>query len=314
MSFAERGDRHSSPPVPHSLLRSFLVVKETGMRLRQCGVVCGLITLVVLVIVAGCGSGRVVLPIAIDPANNPPHNVQSMNGHEQAVRGISAILVKDLGLPVPEKVTVFVYSTRQVFEQGLIQDANVSPARAAELSDFAIGVGKRRQLLLNDEAYHEKGREWLRLIAHELAHVSQIELAQGEGRAEQWLAEGMAEWVAFTVLERLGLDTVPQRHRAAAAGIRNHAALVAARLDLETLGSPRGFTIRHLKEGSLPTYQLAFLMAEYLIERDGLERVVEYFSAFAKSQNRHLNFERAFGQSIDQFEREILNHLKTVVR
>ena len=107
---------------------------------------------------------------------------------------------------------------------------------------------------------------------------------------------------------------MPQRRRVAAAGIKNHAALVAARLDLETLGSPRGFTVRHLKEGSLPTYQLAFLMADYLIERDGLGRVVEYFSAFAKSQNRHLNFERAFGQSIDQFEREILSHLKTVVR
>src|SRR5215470_9893839 len=284
------------------------------MRLRQCGVVCGFITLFLLVVVAGCGSGRVVLPISIDPGLIPPHSVTGLTTHEQAVRGIAAILVKDLGLPVPEQVTVYVYASREVFEQGLVQDANVSPARAAELSDFAIGVGKRRQLLLNDEAYHEKGREWLRLIAHELAHVSQIELAQGEGRAEQWLAEGMAEWVAFTVLERLNLDTVPHRHRVAAAGIRNHAALVAARLDLETLGSPRGFTVRHLKEGSLPTYQLAFLMADYLIDRDGLGGVIDYFRAFSKSQNRHVNFERAFKQSIDQFEQEILTHLKMVVQ
>jgi hypothetical protein len=285
------------------------------VRLRQCGVVCGLVTLVLLVVVAGCGSGRVVLPINIDPmALTPPHSVDGLTTHERAVRGISAILVKELGLPVPDQVTVYVYSTREVFEQGLIHDANVSPTRAAELSDFAIGVGKRRQLLLNDEAYQQRGREWFRLIAHELAHVSQIELAQGEGRAEQWLAEGMAEWVAFTVLERMGLDTVQHRRRLAASGIRNHAALVAARLDLETLGSPRGFTVRHLKEGSLPTYQLAFLMADYLIERDGFGRVVEYFRAFGKSQNRHANFERAFKQSIDQFEQEILGHLKMVVQ
>jgi hypothetical protein len=243
-----------------------------------------------------------------------PHGVEGLTTHEQAVRGISAILVKDLGLPVPEQVTVYVYASREVFQQGLIQDANVSPSRAAELSDFAIGVGKRRQLLLNDEAYQQRGREWFRLIAHELAHVSQIELAQGEGRAEQWLAEGMAEWVAFTVLEHLSLDTVQHRRRVASSGIRNHAALLAARLDLETLGSPRGFTVRHLKEGSLPTYQLAFLMADYLIERDGLGRVVDYFRAFAKSQNRHANFERAFKQSIDQFEQEILGHLKMVVQ
>jgi len=89
---------------------------------------------------------------------------------------------------------------------------------------------------------------------------------------------------------------------------------VAARLDLETLGNPRGFTVRHLKEGSLPTYQLAFLMADYLIERDGFERVVAYFKSFEGRQDRHANFRNTFGQSLDQFEREVLAHLKTVVR
>jgi hypothetical protein len=119
--------------------------------------------------------------------------------------------------------------------------------------------------------------------------------------------------VAFTVLERLGLDTVSKRRELARLGIRNHAALVAARLDLDTLGSPRGFTVRHRQEGSLPTYQLAFLMADYLIERDGLERVVEYFRSFAERQNRHTNFKEVFGQSLEAFEHEILTHLKSVV-
>ena len=75
-------------------------------------------------------------------------------------------------MPVPSPVTVYVYDSRAVFERGLVQDAHVSPARAAELSDFAIGIGKRRQLLLNDEGAERAGREWLRLIAHELAHVA----------------------------------------------------------------------------------------------------------------------------------------------
>jgi hypothetical protein len=267
-----------------------------------------------LVVVAGCGSGRLVLPITMDASLATPTDANALTGHEAAVRGIAAVMMKDLRLPVPEQVTVYVYDSRPVFEQGLIRDANVSPVRAAELSDFAIGVGKRRQLLLNDEAYDRRGREWLRLIAHELAHVAQIELAQGEGRGEQWLAEGMAEWVAFSVLERLGLDTVAQRRGLAAAGIRNHAALVAARLDLETLGTPRGFTVRHLREGSLPTYQLAFLMADYLIARDGFPRVVEYFRSYGERRDRRENFQRAFGQTLEQFEREVLAHLKTIVR
>ncbi len=274
----------------------------------------GFAGLLAFVVVAGCGSGRLVLPFQIDPPSmSQPKDAAAMDTHEDAVRGIAAIMVQDLRMPLPAQFTVYVYSGRQVFEQGLIHDAHVSPVRAAELSEFAVGIGKRRQLLLNDEAA-SGGREWLRLIAHELAHVSQIELAQGEGRAEQWLAEGMAEWVAFTVLERLSLDTLASRRSMATAGIRNHAALVAARLDLETLGNPRGFTVRHLREGSLPTYQLAFLMANYLVERDGLERVTDYFRSFGRRQNRHANFRQTFGQTLDQFEQEVLAHLKTVVR
>lgn len=271
--------------------------------------------LAALVVVAGCGSGRLVLPFTIDPSSmRVPHSRDELLTNKAAVRGIAAVMVKELNLPLPSQFTVYVYSGRRVFEQGLVQDAQVAPARAAELSEFAVGIGKRRQLLLNDEASQPGGREWLRLIAHELAHISQIEMAAGEGRAEQWLAEGMAEWVAFNVLERLKLDTVAARRTVATTGIRNHAALIAARLDLETLGNPRGFTVRHLKEGSLPTYQLAFLMADYLIDRDGFVRVGAYFRSFAKRQDRHANFTTAFGQTLDQFEQEVLGHLKTVVK
>ena len=284
-------------------------------RIRQYGLVCSFLLLVALVVVAGCGSGRVVLPVTIDPnVQVVPTDSRDMTNHERAVQGIASILSKELKLPMPERVTVYVYSSRQVFEQGLIRDAHVSPTRAAELSDFAIGVGRRRQLLFNDEAYDHRGREWLRLISHELAHVAQIELAQGEGRAEQWLAEGMAEWIAFNVLERLSLDTVQNRRSIAAAGIRTHAALVAAKLDLETLGTPRGFTVRHLKEGSLPTYQLAFLMADYLITRDGFDRTVQYFKGFSHGGGRRETFRSAFNQSLEQFEDEVLAHLKTLVR
>ena len=275
----------------------------------------GAALLIALTSFAGCGSGRLVLPFTLDPgALAPPHDSAQLASHEDAIRGIAAILARDLRLPMPPTFTAYVYSGREGFERGLVADAHVSPIRAAELSEFAVGIGKRRQLLLNDEGGTARGREWFRLIAHELAHVSQIELAQGEGRAEQWLAEGMAEWVAFNVLQRLSLDTVVNRRSMAIAGIRNHAALVAARLDLETLGNPRGFTVRHLREGSLPTYQLAFLMADYLITRDGFPRAVSYFRSFERRQDRHSNFRDTFGQSLEQFELEVLGHLKSVVR
>lgn len=254
-----------------------------------------------------------VLPVPTDASSLAGSVAErAFTGHESMVRTVAAIMVHDLRLPLPDQVTVYVYASRHVFERGLVEDAQISPGRAAELSEFAIGIGRPRQILLSDDGV--RGREWFRLIAHELTHVSQIELAGGEGRAEQWLAEGMAEWVAFSVLERLAFDTVAGRRAASIAGIRNHAALVAARLDLESLGSPRGFTLRHQREGSVPTYQLAFLMADYLIARHGFARLVDYFASFGTRRDRVDNFRRAFGQTLDEFEREILSHLTGLVR
>lgn len=262
--------------------------------------------------VAGCGSGRVVLPFTLDSSTlATPEPAREFASTEAAIRGISAILVRDLELPLPYTFTAYVYSDRHGFERGLIDDANVAPVRAAELSEFAVGIGKRRQLLLNDDAGQAHGREWLRLIAHELAHVSQIELAEGEGRAEQWLAEGMAEWVAFRVLERLRLDTIARRRVIAMEIVRAHPPVLAGRLDLATLGTSRGFTVRHLREGSQATYQLAYLLADYLITRDGLDRVVDYFRSFAHRADRRANFAAAFGQSLNDFEAEALAHLAT---
>jgi hypothetical protein len=120
------------------------------------------------------------------------------------------------------------------------------------------------------------------------------------------MAEGMAEWVAFTVLERLGFDTLRSRRTHARLAIREHPAVVEGQLDLQTLGTPRGFTARHLRQGSLLTYQLAFIMTDHLIARDGLEQVIEYFRAFSVTPDRHGNFRRAFGQTLVDFEQEVL--------
>src|SRR5205809_1475232 len=73
---------------------------------------------------------------------------------------------------------------------------------------------------------------------------------------------------------------------------------------LSTLGSPRDFTLRHQRAGSVETYHLTFLLADYLIERHGLAKMVEYFGRL----KRH----SAFGYSIAVFETQALAHLQAV--
>jgi hypothetical protein len=273
--------------------------------------------LVAVVALTACrtGGSRVVLPVDFEepvPAA-APRFPDDFGSHEAAVRGIASLLAHDLGLPIPDRVTVYIYSSREIFERGLVKDGRLPAVRAAELGEFAVGVGKRRQLLLQHDRGAPATREWVRLVAHELTHVAQIEMAQGEGRAEQWLTEGMAEFAAFTVLERLGLDTIAARRMSALRHIREQAGLRQARLDLRTLGTPRGFTVRHLREGSLPTYQLAFLMTDHLIRRHGLARLTDYYRALAAGHERFESFRATFDQSLEEFELEMLTRFGKVL-
>jgi hypothetical protein len=252
------------------------------------------------------------VPLPLDPSLAAPTDARALRTTDDAVRGIAAIMARSFGLPVPGSVVVLVYGGRRAFEQGLMRDARVSPLLAARLSDFAIGVGARGQVLLNDRPTDRTQREWLRLIAHELTHVSQIELAGGEGRGEQWLAEGMAEWVAFSTLEHLGLDTLERRRQAAMAGIRSQAgSLLHGPLELEAHGTPEGFTAWHLQEGSLPVYQLSFLITDDLITRRGFAVLRTYLASFRHGGDRRKNFEAAFGESLAAFGADVLNRLKT---
>ena len=50
-------------------------------------------------------------------------------------------------------------------------------------------------------------------------------------------------------------------------------------------------------------------MSDYLLARDGLGKVVEYYRLFGQRQNRFGNFRHAFGQNLDEFEREVLRYL-----
>lgn len=79
-------------------------------------------------------------------------------------------------------------------------------------------------------------------------------------------------------------------------------------------GIGKGFTTRHLRDGSQQTYQLAFLLADHLIRRDGFGRLLEYFRAFGTRVDRHANFRAAFGQSLAAFEQEAPAHLASAVR
>ena len=62
-------------------------------------------------------------------------------------------------------------------------------------------------------------------------------------------------------------------------------------------------------DGSQATYQMSYLLADYLIAREGFGSLVDYFRSFARRADRRANFQTAFGQPLREFEQEAVVHL-----
>jgi hypothetical protein len=245
--------------------------------------------------------------LAGPPAHDAPTSLRVPAAHRAVVEDVARAML-DLGVALPAETTVHVYDTPAAFRRGLLGEAYVGSDRVDEIAAFAAGLARPNRVFLQSGAARGR-REWTRLIAHELSHVAQFALAGGDGRADQWLAEGVAERIAFEVLERLGLDSLADRRRRALAGVRRHPGFVTGRVDLVALGSPREFTLRHQRDGSLATYQLSFLLADVLVQRAGLSAVLDYFRR-CRELDRSSAFVATFGQSVHAFEAEVLGDLR----
>jgi hypothetical protein len=219
-----------------------------------------------------------------------------------ALRATARVLTVDYHLPLPSRLVARSYGTRDDFERGLMLHAFLEPRRAARLAGFAAGVAVPGSLLLR-ESTPEPTPDWIRLVAHELTHVAQMELAGGDAPAARWLGEGMAEWVAYQVVDRSVQGAFDAHRRRARGGFCATAA--AGPLDLASLAAPEAFVAQVVRAGAQPTYDLAFHLVDRLAAHDGLASLRAYFGAFRESMDPAVNFEAAFGLTLGDFEREI---------
>ncbi len=253
----------------------------------------------------GCARETLVLSFWIAP-DDPPVSAPLAPGrnYEAAVRAITGIMERDLELPLSGPLTVFVYPTRAAYTEGLAGAGGFPPGRAAEIAAYAVAVTQSGRLFVNDEGLRDEPRRvWLGILAHELAHHAQYQLSAGRrGRSEQWLREGVADWIACQVLDRLGETTFDRERMLAlhdvAGGWRE---LRPESLDLTELGRPLGWEARHLRPDGQIVYRLAFLLADELVQEHGWHSILHYFRAFARSDDRFDNFRQAFGQSLEDF-------------
>lgn len=232
--------------------------------------------------------------------------------YEAALAAIAAVIEEDLGLPRPDAAVHF-HQDAGAFRTAL--EANgYDPALARDTAASLSAVSGYQRVIVNNASLEEQ--PWpirIALLAHELTHTIQYEWGGGtRGTSDQWLREGFAEWVEVEVLVRLGFTTRPQAQRIVLGRLRD--------VDVRTLPTltqmvtfPDWVAVVQ-RSNQEAVYGHAMLATQFLLERAGVEKAIEYFKLFASSPDRQANFERAFGVPLTAFEQTWLERQAVLLR
>ena len=223
--------------------------------------------------------------------------------YRTAAATITTIVHRDLGFPA-FPVTYRLYPNRGAFERALL-DSGYDPALARSTAKTMTAVGGHRAVLVNEMSLSMMAwPDRVAMMAHELGHSLQYEMGGGKrGASDQWLREGFAEWLSMRVIERLGEPLMARARRERQRELRATGRSKAPRLeDLVTFPQ----WVKAGERYGSSAYALAFLAVDIIVERHGVDAVVDYFTRFATSDDRLGNFRAAFGDDLTAFQETIV--------
>jgi hypothetical protein len=242
-----------------------------------------------------------------------PHPRGVIASYGDALASVLWIMENDLGFP---QVTgsLRLYDGRSGLEAGLVGEG-YEASYARQICGRLDGITKPGLILANDSKLRwDRWPARIAFLAHEVAHVAEYALAnERRGSSDQWLREGLAEWVSWRVVETMRLGTLADRRRSAIVHLQE----AGAQHDLPPFKRLVEQTA-WLREGNRrtadPMYDQAFLAADQLIARHGLPAVLDYFRLFASSDDDLANFRTVFQRERALFEADFQSNLDRLLQ
>jgi hypothetical protein len=247
-----------------------------------------------------------------DVAVGTPHPRGLITSYEDALTSALWVMENDLGFP-PLTGSLRLYRDHASLEAGLIGEG-YGPSYARQISTRLDGISRPGMVLANDSMLQwERWPTRIAFLAHEATHVAEYALANGRrGSSDQWLREGLAEWVSWQVVQSLRLGSFAARKRTALRHLReaceNHELASFSELVAQSAWVREGN-----RETADPSYDQAFLAADLLIARHGLPAMLGYFRLFASSDDNLANFHIAFQEERPRFEAAFQKNLNQLL-
>jgi len=200
------------------------------------------------------------------------------------------------GLVLEKPVTIVLTPDRKSYLAEVVARFGVSELEAQRAARGTDALSGGSLIVVNVSGVPSVRRETF-LIAHELTHHYQDQLAGSRDGEVKWLLEGMAEAAGAQVVASQGywrLEQYQENWRQGLTAMPNKPELT----DLTTSDGWSGSISRY---GSTPTYKTAGLAVLILTERYGQRQVLDYFVELGKGNDPEAAFKQAFGITMADF-------------
>jgi hypothetical protein len=240
--------------------------------------------LLALLVLSGCAAtGAPYRQFEIRPGGEAEPRLSKDPREDELLAAITWVMGHKLDLPLPAGVTAYVYVNQATFVEGMMLVTGTRSEAAWEQGHYAAAVATGREIFLRGDRLASmslSGRAGL--LAHELAHVSQRSLASGgRSNAAVWIREGHADWVKARVLDALGYVPYAESHAEVVRTIRRSSMPVRFFPDLASIARNSDFIDARNRLGNPATYGQSFLAVDWLVERYGHARLVDFLRTFA---------------------------------
>jgi hypothetical protein len=234
---------------------------------------------------------------------------------DEIIDATASVIRAKLDLPFSPSYKAYLCGDEAAFAEGLLRNLGVRAVGTDWPSvPAASGVATRVGVFLRgDYLMRAPLRRRVTVVAHELAHLGQQDAAkQREDRLPVWMLEGHADWVAFQVLDLLGVQTYDASRAAVVRSVAAAVTPVEHFPDLDALADHASWN-RSVR--SLPaTYGQAFLAVEYLIERSDHAALVRFMRAAAEADEPRDRWAETFSMPFREFVDDFRVRLRSVGR
>lgn len=251
-------------------------------------------------ILSGCSAPQVIPISYISGSGNL--TIAQSSSYSTQTAAIASALVTELNLPNFESV-LYVYFSLDDFKVGLVKEQELVGSADLKGDVIATVAGCSNKKIL---AYWSSSVPWgmrVKSLAHEMAHLAHFALGNWSCSRQEhaWLMEGFANWMAFRIVEGLSVTTFHAEREDFLNGVRAFRSKQEFP-SLKLLSRYQDWLNTLQMIGYPATYQQSFFAVDYLIERNGLDSIIKYFTLFEQSADANKNFKEAFGREFSDFE------------